>query len=647
MNDSTTTETTRDAAADAVKHGYVVLPLWPNKKVPHASRKHPDGSILGEDFTMAEVGTTDVAVIDDWWAREPSAGIGVVTGSRSRLLVIDIDQHGDIDGESAWDQFELHCLVEGYELPQTRVHATPSGGMHLLYTLPPDVIVPKIVGFLPGVDIIGDGGWVGWPPTAVDGHAYRLQVAADVAPAPEWFVARVRSRGRSSTGSGSGSAIGESSIVGVTTADLLAGVPEGQRHNRIAAAVGRWWNQLGDIDAVRVLALSMARSCDPSHDESDVLQVVEDITAKPRGGVDPDLEAWARADRTTPDEVYPVVTLRDLLDRPAQAWRDEQELFPVGGRMVAVVGHRGSGKSMLMTALGWSLGTGRDWLGIPVQPARPLYVPLEGSYTVAPRARDWAHENGLSVENLIAAMPFVEVTRLGLARDVGQRMVNTVRAGGHDVVFFDAWRHVLEGGSDRKPEDVVPMLAALRRICAETDATLVVLQNTGWEARHRSRGLTEFEDDMDVIYVTTKRPGRFELRQTKNRLSVEREDTLHWRIGSGVPVGVTSDVRELPPDLRTVTDAIWAFLQDEIDVDDVEAWSRSQVTRETHASILGSQSQRTEAIKRLLRADLVREHEATKLDKRGVPHRYTRLVPIVGREGAFLELLNDLDREDD
>jgi hypothetical protein len=83
----------------------------------------------------------------------PVRHIGVPTGSRTKLFVIDIDvKHGPC----AWHEKNEHLLTN------TRRHTTPSNGFHYLFST--DLILKNSAGRLaPGVDTRGEGGHIGWP----------------------------------------------------------------------------------------------------------------------------------------------------------------------------------------------------------------------------------------------------------------------------------------------------------------------------------------------------------------------------------------------------------------------------------------------------------------------------------------------------
>lgn len=112
--------------------------------------------------------TCDETQIRAWWTRWPGASIGLVTGVRSGLYVVDVDPRkgGTSDG-----------------LPETLTASTISGGTHHYYRHVPGL--GNRANIVTGVDTRGDGGYVVVPPST--GYAWTTQI--EVAPVPPWIAA--------------------------------------------------------------------------------------------------------------------------------------------------------------------------------------------------------------------------------------------------------------------------------------------------------------------------------------------------------------------------------------------------------------------------------------------------------------------------
>jgi hypothetical protein len=135
--------------------------------------------------------TTDPTTIRRWWERGPWSNIGIVTGARSGLVVLDVDGPAGLDN---WDELEdRHGTT-----PSSFLVTTPRGGIHL-YLAHPGRRVPNSAGKLaPNVDVRGDGGYVVAPPSrSTGGRAWRQWTGAGcegwvdgtavLAPMPEWM----------------------------------------------------------------------------------------------------------------------------------------------------------------------------------------------------------------------------------------------------------------------------------------------------------------------------------------------------------------------------------------------------------------------------------------------------------------------------
>ena len=141
-------------ALSYIQFGWAVLPLHGlvngnctcgNPKCSSVA-KHPKTRNGSKDASK------DPMQVCDWWARWPSANIGIATGKASNLVVVDIDpRHG---GDKSWQEW-----VARNPIPKTLSVATGGNGKHLYFSAPGDKIKNR-AGILPGVDIRGEGGYV-------------------------------------------------------------------------------------------------------------------------------------------------------------------------------------------------------------------------------------------------------------------------------------------------------------------------------------------------------------------------------------------------------------------------------------------------------------------------------------------------------
>lgn len=146
-----------DAALQYGKLGFEVFPIKPGQKTP----------LIKDNLKLA---TTDPEQIVKWWTLTPSANIGIATGP-SDLIVVDCDpRHG---GDES-----LAAIIRkvGREKLGTVTALTPNGGQHLYFRSAGYDVRSGTNVLGPGLDIRAKGGYVGAPPSMVDGKAYHWEV---------------------------------------------------------------------------------------------------------------------------------------------------------------------------------------------------------------------------------------------------------------------------------------------------------------------------------------------------------------------------------------------------------------------------------------------------------------------------------------
>lgn len=151
--------------------------------------------------------TTDPARFDLMLAALPDGYLAIRTGSRARLLVVDVEKKA-IDEAGGLDEFyEAWESTTGIPLGQTLTASSVAGGVHLYYSLPPDVEVTS-GRVLPNVDVKAEGGLVGAVGSR-SGRRHWLNESVPVAPCPPellTWLSTTRRRGTAGSGGGSGPA---------------------------------------------------------------------------------------------------------------------------------------------------------------------------------------------------------------------------------------------------------------------------------------------------------------------------------------------------------------------------------------------------------------------------------------------------------
>lgn len=209
--------------------GWAVLPLhYPKEgrcscgKSCSSPAKHP---LLANGVNAA---STDIADIDHWWQQWPEANIGVATGDKSGVVVVDVDKRDD--GLKALDR-----LIEENGAFETSVVATGGGGLHCYFQYPGKKQIRNRVNVVKGIDVRSTGGYVVAPPSVhASGQGYAWRSNQTLSEAPYWLIALIDSSGKSVEASAKSQAILEGS-----RNDLLAGIAGTLRKRGLQEAVIR------------------------------------------------------------------------------------------------------------------------------------------------------------------------------------------------------------------------------------------------------------------------------------------------------------------------------------------------------------------------------------------------------------------------
>jgi putative DNA primase/helicase len=161
-----------------IAHGLHVLPVQQAGKIP-----------LINDWP--NVATSDPGRIAAWLRQWPGMNVGIATGMKSGIVVLDIDpRHG---GDET-----LALLQREHGDVQTWAALTGGGGQHMYFRHPGTHPINNSAGIVgQGLDIRGDGGFVVAPPSL---HSCGRPYAWDVdhhpddeclADLPDWIVAKI------------------------------------------------------------------------------------------------------------------------------------------------------------------------------------------------------------------------------------------------------------------------------------------------------------------------------------------------------------------------------------------------------------------------------------------------------------------------
>lgn len=136
--------TVNELAAEYVDNGWSVLPVRPEEKRPFMT------NWLQYTKTRAPKN-----MVENWFANLTGAGVGVVTGRISNMVVLDVERGCP---------YPIEELLRKY--PTQMVARSGGGGYHLFYLYPTNQVrVANRVRIFDGADLRADGGFIVLPPT--------------------------------------------------------------------------------------------------------------------------------------------------------------------------------------------------------------------------------------------------------------------------------------------------------------------------------------------------------------------------------------------------------------------------------------------------------------------------------------------------
>ena len=137
--------TALEAALSYLQHGWSIIPVGHDKRP----------LIKWQTFQKVKPSEQQVR---SWYEQWPDAGVAIITGRISGLIVLDIDpRHGG-------DKTLLHWLDNGLKLPECPAVKTGGGGTHF-YLKHPGSDVPTVPSVAPGIDLKAEGAYVIAPPS--------------------------------------------------------------------------------------------------------------------------------------------------------------------------------------------------------------------------------------------------------------------------------------------------------------------------------------------------------------------------------------------------------------------------------------------------------------------------------------------------
>lgn len=240
-----------DAALYYASLGWSVIPLRPKDKKPALKSWEP--------YQKERASEEQIRA---WWKKWTRANIGIVTGTISGIIVLDVD--GPEGQESIADK----------ELPPTTCATTGSGGAHYIFKHPGGE-VRNFARRLPGLDLRGDGGYIVAPPSIhPNGNTYEWGLPPEMEQPrfpPAWLKDLMGVR----------SSAGDSPRV--DPAKVLAGIPEGSRDTELFKYAASLRARGMKREEAEILVLQAAAACSPPFPREEALAKIESAWRYPAG----------------------------------------------------------------------------------------------------------------------------------------------------------------------------------------------------------------------------------------------------------------------------------------------------------------------------------------------------------------------------
>lgn len=239
-------------ATSYIARGFSVIPIVPGDKTPLV------------DWAEYQKVIPSAALIAAWSETHSDAGIAIVTGEVSDVVVVDIDSK------------EGHAEIGKLNLPPTPTVNT-GNGQHQYFRYPGHQISNK-VRFLPGVDIRGDGGYVVAPPSVhSSGRKYEWAEGyslkdRDIADFPNQLIELLEPSEKSHAAS--------SGQLSTWVEDLLQGVSEGSRNDSAAKLTGHYFYRGLPESEVKELLMAWNERNQPPLSKEELSAVVDSIDKK-------------------------------------------------------------------------------------------------------------------------------------------------------------------------------------------------------------------------------------------------------------------------------------------------------------------------------------------------------------------------------
>jgi hypothetical protein len=412
---------------------------------------------------------------------KPWAGVGIVTGAISGVVVLDADSPEAVE-----------------ELKRRGHPVTPMAktarGMHLYFQHPGGEL-PTAIGLGDGLDLKGDGGYVVAPPSRHPTGAIYVWVISpdDASPAelPAWVMEQVQARSRRAT-----------------PEDLGEEIPNGSRNKVLTSFAGTLRRRgLGETAIFAALLGINTEMCKPPLPENEVQKIAGSV-----GRYEPEDDSFYSHHTQTEfgenkqnhGKPLPIKTVEQVIEEAGEEVPWIVKNLLARGALTDFSGlAKDSGKTTFWCHAISAGARGEQHAGFDTTPAKYLYLTEQGNnFALALK------DSGLTEHpDHIRIVQFKDVTALQWNTLMHQAGAEAARRG-LDALAVDTFAVFarLKGSEENDAGPVADRMRVLRQVAQKYNIGVALIRHAGKDGT--PRGSSAFEAEADICVTLDKPEGR-------------------------------------------------------------------------------------------------------------------------------------------